>query len=108
VILSWLERSLQDLFKDIKSIDRRQKLIKFHLSKVGLLFEFSQAYSPRPPKEIVTLHNYSPASIKSYAMLCLLLLLLLVLAERNVALYCIVVLERREGVQDIENIGYRY
>jgi len=62
-ILSQLERALQDLFEDIQSINRGQELIKLHLSKVGLLFDFSQAYSPRPPKEIVAHHHYSPARL---------------------------------------------
>jgi len=61
VILSQLERSLQDLSKDIKSVNRGQELIELHLSKVGLPFKFSQAYSPRPPKEIVAHCHYSPA-----------------------------------------------
>jgi len=47
VILLQLERLIQDLFKDVKSIDRGQELIKLHLSEVGLLFEFSKAYSPK-------------------------------------------------------------
>jgi len=61
-ILSQLERALQDLSKDVKSVDRGQELIELHLSKVGLLFNFSLAYSPRPPKEIVAHHHYSPAN----------------------------------------------
>jgi len=61
-ILSWLEKALQDLlFENIKRVDRGQELIELHLSKVGLLFKFSQAYSPRPPMEIVALCHYSPA-----------------------------------------------
>jgi len=61
VILSWLERSHQDLSEDVKSIVRKQELIKLNLSEVGLLLEFSKAYSPRSPKEIVALCHYSPA-----------------------------------------------
>jgi len=60
-ILSWLERAAQDLFKDVKSIDREQELIEFHLSKVGLFLQVLKAYSPRPPKEIVAHRHYSPA-----------------------------------------------
>jgi len=62
-ILSRLERALQDLSKDVKSVDRGQELIELHLSKVGLLFDFSLAYSPRPPKEIVALRHYSSARL---------------------------------------------
>jgi len=69
VILSRFERSLQDLSKDIKSVDRGQKHIELHLSKVGLSFEFSQAYSPRPPKEIVAHCHYS-AAIESGEVPC--------------------------------------
>jgi len=60
MILLWLERSRYVLSEDIKIADRGQELIELHLSKVDLLFEFSQAYSPRPPKEIVALCHYSP------------------------------------------------
>jgi len=63
MIVSRLERSFQDLSDDINSIDRGQGLIEFHLSKVGLLFKFSKAYSPRPPKEIVAHCHYSPARL---------------------------------------------
>jgi len=63
VILSWLERSFQELSADTKSIDRGQELIELHLSKVGLVFEFSKACSPRPPREIVAHCHYSPARL---------------------------------------------
>jgi len=63
VILSQLESTHQDLSGDVKVVDRGQELVELHLSKVGLLFEFSQAYSPRPPKEIVALCHYSPARL---------------------------------------------
>ncbi len=62
MILSWLERSFQDHSEAVKSIDRGQELIEFHLSEVSLLFDFSKAYFPRPPKEIVAHCHYSPAS----------------------------------------------
>jgi len=65
-MFSLLESSLQDLSNNIKSIDRGQELIELHLFEVGLLFKFSQAYSPRPPKEIVTLCHYSPARACNY------------------------------------------
>jgi len=63
VILSWLERSHQDLSEDVKSIVRKQELIKLNLSEVGLLLEFSKAYSPRSPKEVVAHRHYSPARL---------------------------------------------
>jgi len=63
VILSQFRRAHQDLIEDIKVVDREQELTDFPLSKVGLFFEFSQAYSPRPPKEIVAHHHYSPARL---------------------------------------------
>jgi len=63
MVFSRLKRSLQDLFEDIKSIDRKQELIELHLSKVSLLFKFFQVYSPRPPKEIVALCHYFPARL---------------------------------------------
>jgi len=62
MILSQLERLLQDLSEDFKSINRGQELIELLLSKFGLLFEFSKVYSTRPPKEIVALCHYSPAN----------------------------------------------
>jgi len=36
--------------------------MELHLSEVGLLFKFSKAYSPRPPKEIVAHCHHSPAT----------------------------------------------
>jgi len=61
VILSRLERAFQDLSEDVKSIDRQQELVKFHLSEVSLFLQAPKAYSPRPPKEIVAHCHYSPA-----------------------------------------------
>jgi len=58
-----VRKILQDLSENVKSIDRGQELVKLHLSEVGLLFEFSNAYSTRPPKEIVALCHYSPARL---------------------------------------------
>jgi len=58
-----LKRALQDLSEYIKSVNRGQEFIELHLSRVGLLFEFSQAYFPRPPKEIVAHCHYSPANM---------------------------------------------
>jgi len=47
VIRLRLERSVQDLSEDVKSVDRGQELIGFHLSEVGQLFEFSQGLLPK-------------------------------------------------------------
>jgi len=70
VILSRLESALQKLCEDVKSVDREQELIELHLSKVGLLFEFSKAYPPRPPKEIVAHRHYSSAKMKDDSSSC--------------------------------------
>jgi len=65
-LLSRLDRVLQDLSKDAKSVNRKQEFIELHLSKVGLFFDFSLAYFPRPPKEIVAHCHYSSAKLPRY------------------------------------------
>jgi len=63
VILSRLDSTHQDLSGAVKVVDGKQEPVELHLSKVSLLFKFSNAYSPRPSKEIVAHCHYSPARL---------------------------------------------
>jgi len=63
VILSRLERALQDLPKTLKLLIENRNSLSFTCPKLAYFSKFPKAYSPRPPKEIVAHRHYSPARL---------------------------------------------